>query len=348
MRPMTIRTAVPLLLALAAAAGSAEPLTHDIRPGGGVTRTGLLSGYFAPLAGTPGDTPVYVMEGSEPGGTLLLLGGTHANEIAAVMAAVLTVERGTVSRGRLIVIPHANNSAARRNEGTFNPASPQWIDLTTRSGETRRFSYGGRYTQAEDQGPDPDVFRHYPSGSGYEGIEARNLDRNHPGKADGTLTQRISHALFRLVEAENVDVLIDLHESSITSRLAFTLVCHPRALEIGAMAKMDLELEGINLALEASREEFYGLSHREFGDRTKAYAFLIETPNPGMEKGIAKPDVVNDHLHPLSGRVCTALKAVFSLLANHALMAGDGKAVRMGFPFPLDGLAGANLGDYLR
>jgi len=325
-----------------------DPVSHDVRPGYGVTETRWLSSYLPALANTPGDTPVYVMEGDSEGGTLLLLGGTHANEIAGVMAATLVVERGAVSQGTVIVIPHANNSAARHNDGTRHPGTPQWIELTTSSGETRRFHYGSRLTAIVDQGPDPEVFVHPLGGDELAGSEARNLDRNHPGKADGTLTEQVSYALFQLAAQEGVDVVIDMHESSITSRMAYMLVCHQRALEIGAMVTLDLELEGITLKQEASQEEFHGLSHREFGDHTNAYAFLVETPNPGQEESIEHRDVVNDPEAPLSGRVHTHLRTVKAILDNYGSMAAPDRRIELGFSFAIDALKGADLGTFLR
>lgn len=325
-----------------------EPTSHDVRPGYGVTETRWLSTYHPALANTPGDTPIYVMQGDSAGGTLLLLGGTHANEIAGILAAILVVERGAVPRGTVFVIPHANNSASRYNDGTRHPGSPQWIELTTSSGETRRFRYGSRLTPAELQDPDPEVFVQYPSGGELAGQEARNLNRNHPGKADGTLTQQISYALFQLAEREGVDVVIDMHESSITSRMAYMLVCHPRALEIGAMATLDLELDGIALKQEASQEEFHGLSHREFGDHTDAYAFLMETPNPGQEEAIEHPDVVNDPEAPLSGRVHTQLRTVKAILDSYGSVVSLDRGIEIGFPFSIDALNGSDVGKFLR
>jgi Succinylglutamate desuccinylase / Aspartoacylase family len=327
---------------------AADPVQHDIRQGEGVTRTTTLSEYFPALTGTPGDTTVYIMDSGIEGGTLLLLGGTHANEIAGVIAAVIAVEKGIVSSGRIIVIPHTNNSASRHNQGTFNPGSPQWIELKNSAGETRRFLYGDRYTQPEDQAVDPEIFIHNPSGMEFKGAEARNLNRNHPGKADGTLTQQISYALFQLVEKEEVDVLIDMHEASVTSRLAFTLVAHPRALEIAAMAKMDLEMNDINMTLEVSSDKFHGLSHREFGDHSNVLAFLTETPNPGMEKSIEHPDVINDPDNPLNMRLQVVLKSILAILDNYKIMNDQKKAITIGFPFPLSDLKNTNPGEFLR
>ena len=346
-RRKVFHLAATLSMVCVLVAFAVEPTSHDIRPGYGVTETRWLSDYLPGLANTPGDTPIYVMRGDSEGGTLLLFGGTHANEIAGVMAATLLVERGEVSQGTVIVIPHANNSAAQSNDGTRHPGTPQWIELTTSSGETRRFRYGSRLTAAEDQDPDPEVFVH-PLGGEISGQEARNLNRNHPGKAEGTLTEQVSYALFQLAAQEDVDVVIDMHESSVTSRLAHMLVCHQRAMEIGAMVTLDLEMDGIVLRQEVSQEEFRGLSHREFGDHTDALAFLIETPNPGQEDAIEHPDVVNDPEAPLSGRVHTHLRTVKAILDSYGFTVGPNRKIEFGFPFPIDSLKGIDLGEFLR
>ena len=359
-------------------------VSHDIRPGAAVSELRWLSDYLPGLEGTHGDTPIYVLRGAEPGGTALILGGTHPGEIAGVMSAVLLVERAKAVRGTLIVIPHANNSASRTNaeylvefrgeERSVYPFGGSWISLTNANGEVRWFHYGSRFTQPADQGAeDPDVYVH---ASGFEspGYEARNLDRVHPGRADGTLTEQISCALFQLVEQEAVDVVIDMHESSPASSLAHTLICHPKATDIGAMALFDLELEGVYLKLEISRPEHAGISHWEFGENTDALSFLTETPNPGQNWSLALPelarspsaeseeesetspapepnpevDVIGDPMNPLSNRVREQLSVVRAILANHALFHPSDRVIEIEFPFALAELVDADLGSFLR
>lgn len=302
--------AVVLLLGLTSVAQS--PITHDVRPGYGVTSIGWLSDYHSPLRGTPGDTRVYVLDSGVSGGTALVLGGTHGNEIAGVVAAVMLVERAIPTEGRLIVIPHANN-AVHGYPDSRCPSCPSWVALNGPDGASRLFRYSPRLTSPVHQSPDPSSYVH-PSGLAFAGEEARNLNRVYPGVADGTLTERIAYAITRLVIEESVDYVFDLHEAGVTSRLAHTLVCHPRALQVGAIAVMDLELEGLVMKLEPSREEFRGLSHRELGDLTEALVFLIETPNPGQESGLDAPDVVADPVHPLEERVGVHLAFVLEVL----------------------------------
>ncbi|MCU0257324.1 MAG: hypothetical protein MUF60_11355 [Vicinamibacterales bacterium] len=191
-------------------------MRHDVRPGPGVTATKQLSDYLPSLAGTPGDTAVYVLEGKEPGATAVVLGGTHGNEIAGIMAAIALVERAQVARGRLIVIPHANNSAVSYTDP--QRPGPEWIHLTTASGE-RKFKYGARRTQPQHQGaPDPPKYRHPASTEELDGNEVRNLDRAYPGDERGPLTQRIAAAVMRLLKEERAELGFDLHEAGPESR----------------------------------------------------------------------------------------------------------------------------------
>jgi len=73
-----------------------------------------------------------------------------------------------------------------------------------------------------------------------------------------------------------------------------------------------LEMDGIKMKLEPSSEVFRGLSHREWGDETKAYAFLIETPNPAQSAEKGNP--VEDPQYPLVRRIATHLASIGAIL----------------------------------
>ena len=291
------------------------PAVHDIRPGPGVAATKMLSAYAPGLEGTPGDTKVYVFEGQEAGATVFVAGGTHGNEIAGIMAAVVLVERARVQKGRLIVVPHANNSAIT-DVDPERPGPPA-ITLTTPSGE-RHFMYGSRRTKASHQGaPDPPHYRH-PNPKADEtlaGTEARNLNRAYPGVADGTLTQRMAFGIMQLLTAEQVSAAFDFHEAGPESRLAWMVVANPKNLGTAAAALFDLEALGLTMKLERSSETFRGLSHREWGDATKAQAYLFETPSPSMVNDTKGVDFVNDPKLPLSKRVGGQLASFSAVLA---------------------------------
>jgi hypothetical protein len=291
---------------------------------------------------------VYVLEGREPGATIFVAGGTHGNEIAGIMAAVVLVERARVQKGRLIVVPHANNSAI--TDVDPERPGPPFITLTTASGE-RRFLYGSRRTRSDQQGaPDPKIYRH-PNPKADEdlpGTEARNLNRAYPGTADGTLTQRMAFGIMQLLAAEQASVAFDFHEAGPESRLAWMVVANPKNLATAAAALFDLETLGLVMKLERSSETFRGLSHREWGDATKAQAYLFETPSPSMVNDTASVDFVNDPKLPLSKRVGGHLASFAAVLAAYNAQASSGSHVTLLDVPTMAGVEKAGVGAFLR
>ncbi len=247
-----------------------------IVPGPGVSRVTALSANLPALRGTPGDTAVYVLEGRRPGGTVLVLGGTHGDEPAGYIAAVVLVERARVERGRLIVVPRANESGFTHN--VPQEGHPQQFAVDTPGG-TRRFTFGARATNPVHQWPDPQVYT-LASGQALSGSETRNLNRAYPGRADGTLTERVAFAITTLIRTERVDLALDLHEASPEYPVVNTIVAHQRATDLAALANLGMQAAGVEIGLEASPETLRGLSHREWGDTTPALAALMETTNP--------------------------------------------------------------------
>jgi len=238
----------------------------------------MLSDWFQGIGNTPADTPVFIQEGQEPGGTVLILGGTHPNEPAGYIAAVLFLERAQVQKGRLIVIPFANNTAFTHNSP--QEGYPQYIRFLLPDGSVRTFRYGSRDTNPVYQWPDPDIYVHEPSGQRLAGSEMRNLNRAYPGQPNGVITQRIAFAILELIRKEDIDLAFDLHEASPEYPVVNAIVAHEKGLELGAMAAMDLEGRGIPSRLEPSPRNLRGLSHREWGDHTDVMAILMETGNP--------------------------------------------------------------------
>lgn len=118
--------------------------TEEIIPGEGVTEVRMLSDYFPDLAGTAGDTQIYVLQGEQEGGSCLILGGTHANELGGHMGAVLFVENAKVEAGTLYVIPRTNNSAFTHNDP--QEGHPSTVHITTDEGNVREFIHGSRAT----------------------------------------------------------------------------------------------------------------------------------------------------------------------------------------------------------
>ena len=247
-----------------------------------------LSDYFDGIRDTPADTDIYIQEGAEPGGTVLILGGTHANEPAGMVAAVVLLERADVTRGRLIVAPYANMMA--RTHTFPQDAHPQTFHFETTAGTTRTFRYGARTTNPVNEWPNPDIYIHPLSGQTMAGVERSNLNRAHPGVADGSITERLAYGFMELIKQENVDLAVDLHEASPEYPVVEAMVADERGMELAAMVTMELEFEGIPMRLEPSPKNLRGLNHREWGENADVLGMLLETTNPSAGRFRGKTD----------------------------------------------------------
>lgn len=269
----------------------AQRTPFPVRRGPGVTEVWRLSDFLPRLRDTRGDTDVFVLTGRKPGGTVLVLGGTHANEPAGHVAAVVLVENVIMEAGRLLVIPTANASGF--SAGDPQEASPPAFSIAAADG-VRWFRYGGRGSAVTDQWPDPDIYLHHPSGQTLSGSQTRNMNRAYPGRPDGNFTEQCAFAVTEIVRREKVDLVIDLHEASPEYPVINTIVAHERAMPLAVAVTMNMELRGIKIGLEASPSNLRGLSHRELGDHTPALAVLMETPNAaeGRIRGRTTPELI--------------------------------------------------------
>ena len=274
---------------------------EPIRKGAGVTTVKQLSDYFDGLKGTAGDTQVFVLDSGIPGGTALLLGGTHPNEPSGFLSAVLLIENAKPTKGRMIIIPRANNSGFSHTD--YTEGAPQRFHLKAASGE-RWFRFGSRATNPTDQWPDPDIYVHAASGQKLSGSETRNLNRAYPGRADGTLTEKVAFGIVQLIRQEKVAMAIDLHEASPEYPVINAIVAHDRGMDIAAEVTIGLQMDGIKIGLEPSPKSLRGLSHREWGDATDTLAILMETANPaqGRLRGATNEQLVLTGKDPMYER----------------------------------------------
>lgn len=277
---------------LAAAAGASffrsRHLREPVVVGPGVTRIVRLSHYSPSLKGTVNDANVYVLEGREPGGSVLVLGGTHPEEPAGRLAAWLIVENAEVAAGRLFVILSANRSASKvtRLGGAY---PPDFVIPTAWGGQT--FRLGDRWTSPLDQWPDPEVYLHYPTRQELAYVDIRNLNRAFPGRPDGTLTERTGFAITELVRREGIDIAIDLHEAELQYPVISTIVAHEKGADLAAAAAMfTTSEEGFSIGVESSPRALRGLSHREIGDHTGAASLLLEAPEPFLDATRGRTD----------------------------------------------------------
>ncbi|MDR3673608.1 MAG: succinylglutamate desuccinylase/aspartoacylase family protein [Holophaga sp.] len=294
---MTKKTSLIVSFALLAAAVLVAALVvpgdramfkvEPLHPGPGVTRTTLLSEWFPKLKGTHADTEVYILDSGKPGGKGLIIGGTHPNEPAGILAPVFLIEHAKPEAGVLYVIPHANASAISHSD--IMEGEPRHFGIDTPHGR-REFRFGSRASNPIDQWPDPDIYVHAASGQHLSGSETRNLNRAYPGRPDGTFTERLAYGIASLIRTEQIDVEIDLHEASPEYPVICAIVAHERAMPIASEAVLDLEFDNIRMGLEPSPVNLHGLSHRELGDHTNVFALLMENSNPSQGRLRGKSD----------------------------------------------------------
>ena len=84
---------------------------EQLFPSKGLTKIAKLSDYHKDLKGTEGDSDVYFYDSGKEGATVLLAGGTHPNESAGYLAAIVILENLKIESGRIIIIPMLNQSA---------------------------------------------------------------------------------------------------------------------------------------------------------------------------------------------------------------------------------------------
>ena len=241
----------------------------------------MLSEWESSLAGSPGDTPVFIQKGKEPGGTLFVMGGIHANEPAGYMAAVICLERAQVEKGRLIVMPFSNMSG--RTHNSPQDAAPQYIHFKLDDGSERAFRFGSRATNFVHQWPNPNIYIHYPSGQELDGTSRANQNRAFPGTLNEGLTQQVGYAITALLTKEKVDLAFDLHEAAPEYPVVNAMVAHENSMELAAQATMELEMSDIPMRLEPSPRGLRGLSHREWGDSIPTLMpLLLEAANPSQ------------------------------------------------------------------
>jgi len=239
-----------------------------------------LSEWFEPLKGTLLDTPVYIQDGEEPGGSVLVLTGTHANEPAGTLTGVLMVEHAKVKRGRLYVIPFAAIVGQQHTQP--QEASPSPMHFTLPGGGVRTMRYGSRDMVHTLLWPIPDIYIHKASRQHLAGNETRNLNRAYPGVPNGNPTERLAYAIMEFLRKEKIDLAFDLHEASPEYPVVDAIVAHERSMELAAATIMELKAKGMEVRLEPSPRNLRGLSHREWGDFTDTLPILVEVTNPSQ------------------------------------------------------------------
>lgn len=281
---------------------------EELYPSESLTEVKMLSDYFPGLAGTNGDTEVYIFKGQKEGGSCLVLGGTHGNELGSYMAGITLLENVKVDQGTLYVIPRTNRSGLTCNDP--GDAAPDRVHIETKSG-IRWFKYGSRASNPIDQWPDPDAYIHAASGQTLSGSEVRNINRAYPGRPDGSFTEKIAYGVAELIRTENIDMTIDLHEASPEYPNIDSTVAHEKAMPVASVGIMNMMMNGVNIKLEPSPKNLHGLTHRELGDYTDTLPLLMETCNAAQGRCRG---ATNEHLAVTGQDKCYEILVDYGLL----------------------------------
>ncbi|MCJ7564919.1 MAG: succinylglutamate desuccinylase [Candidatus Aminicenantes bacterium] len=286
-REWTIKSALIAIAAVLMILGGAPLYKHrhyevPVVAGPGVTSVIKLSEFVPSLKGSMADADVFVLEGKEPGGKVLVMANTHANEPAGLLTAVIMIENAVVEKGTLMVIPEFNASAGRNTRP--GDGYPLYYDIPTEWG-AKRFRMGNRDTSPLDQWPDPDVYIHYPDKQLLSFIDVRNTNRTWPGRPNGPLMEKVTFAAMEMMRKDRLNIAIDMHGAETMFPVTNCIVAPQKSAKIATLVSMTVKaMEGFDNHVEPSPPNFHGLSHREIGDFSDTLPFLLEAPIPFLDQ----------------------------------------------------------------
>ncbi len=283
----TIKTVLIAIAAVLMILGGAPLYKHrhfgvPVVAGPGVTNVIKLSEFVPRLKGSIADSDVFVLEGKEPGGKILVMANTHANEPAGLLTSVIMIENAVVEKGTLFIIPEFNASAGRNTRP--GDGYPLYFDIPTEWGK-KRFRMGNREASPLDQWPDPDVYIHYPEKQLLSFADIRNTNRAWPGRPNGPLMERVTFAAMEMMRKDKIDIALDLHGAETMYPVTNCIVAPQKSAKIATLVSMTVKaMEGFDNHVEPSPGNFRGLSHREIGDFSDTLPFLLEAPIPFLDQ----------------------------------------------------------------
>ena len=126
------------------------------------------------------------------------------------------------------------------------------------------------------------MFIHYPEKQSLSYVEIRNVNRCWPGRPDGSLSEQTAYAAMQLIREKNINIFVDLHEAELMYPVTNCIVAPTKSATIAALAQINLSVD-FDIHTEPSPAGYRGLSHREVGDYSDAYPFLLEAPEPFLD-----------------------------------------------------------------
>ncbi|MCX6577928.1 MAG: succinylglutamate desuccinylase, partial [Candidatus Aminicenantes bacterium] len=248
-REWRIKSALIVIALVASILGGVPLYRHrhyrtPVVAGPGVTNVIKLSEFVPSLKGTMADADVFILEGKEPGGKVLVMANTHANEPAGLLATIIMIENAVVEKGTLIIIPEFNNSGSLNTKP--GDGYPLYYDIPTEWGRVR-FRMGNRDASPLDQWPDPDVYIHYPDKKLFSYLDVRNTNRTWPGRPNGAVMERVTYAAMQMMRRDKVDIAIDMHGAETMFPVTNCIVAPEKSAKIATLTAMTVKaMEGFD------------------------------------------------------------------------------------------------------
>ena len=359
---MTIRTAKAVILLIvggcAAVAGFLFTEHREYREAVVVSpyisEVKRLSDYSDSVKNSVNDANVYIFNSGVPGGTVVLIGGTHPEEPVANLSAQIFTENVKPLRGRIIVNNRINRSASLGTR--MGEAYPRFFHVNTPWG-VKRWRYGDRVASPLDSWPDPEVYIHFPSGQNLAYMDVRNANRTWPGRPDGLPAERTCFAAMELIRNEKADIVMDFHEAELEYAVENTIVVHEKGQSVAAMASMMLTSQtfDVPIGMEFSPKALHGLSHREIGDHSEAVSYLAEVAEPMLDRirGITDEELlmsgkdrfvmkagehkllyapIDENGWPVHKRTARHVTTLMTILQVHNMLSPDKTVILEGIP----------------
>ncbi|HCO69284.1 MAG TPA: succinylglutamate desuccinylase, partial [Mesotoga infera] len=120
-------------------------------------------------------------------------------------------------------------------------------------------------------------------------------------RPDGFLAEKVSFAAMEMIRNEGIDIVIDLHEAEAMYPVTNCIVAPEKSMPYAVGAAFYVKgREKFENHVESSPIGYRGLSHREIGDWSDAYPFLLESPGVHLDQITAAktPELIIDGIDP--------------------------------------------------
>ena len=263
-------------------------LKEPVVIGPGVTQVKKLSAYFPALRGTANDENIYILEGANKGGAVLILGGSHPEEPAARLTTWLLTENAKAGPG-----PRLRPQFGQPERDDRDPAERRLSGQLYHPDRMGRADVPDGRPLGESSGPMARSRSLYPLSDAPEpGLHGRpqpQPDLAGPG-------QRHAHR----EDVLRPDRSSSRRRGSISSSTSTRPSSSIRSSAPSSPIRRDWmsrpwppwssRTRSSRWGWRNRRWSCRGLSHREIGDHTDAVPLLFETPEPFLDATRGRTD----------------------------------------------------------